>query len=182
MSVPLDRLYNFLHDISNRALLIYRWTPHGSKKLEDLKALTYTPYPNSLYLSDPAMICHDQEPLFYELYSESDIRSRLVNTARVDLEMSEKKEWERWDPAQIDFLSKLHLRGLIYYLIQLAHDKILILHSEKRSTQLQTYEDNGYIGVYYWSHAVIAADWFRYAAADPRLIVNFQPLQGAHQL
>ena len=177
MSVPLDRLYNFLHDISDRALLIYRWKTHGSKKLEDLEELTYTPYPKSLYISDPAMICHDQEPLFYELYSQSDIREWLVNRDRVDLDMSDKKEWDRWDPAQIDFLSTLHLRGLIYYLIQLAHDKILILHSEKRSEQLQKYEDNDYIGVYYWSHAIIAADWFRYAPVDPQLVVNFNLVQ-----
>jgi hypothetical protein len=174
MSVPLDRLYNFLHDISDRALLIYRWTPHGSKKLEDLKELTYTPYPNSLYISNPAMICHDQEPLFYELYPESHIRAWVVERDRIDSEIAGKNEH---DQLQIDFLSTLHLRGLIYYMIQIVYDKILILHSEKRSTQLQTYEANDYVGVYYWSHAVIAADWFRYASVDPRLIVNFDRVQ-----
>lgn len=173
MSVPLDRLYNFLHDISDRALLIYRWTPHGSKKLDDLKELGLTPFPNSLYISDPAMICHDQEPLFYELYSESDIRDWLIKRESAE----NQDRWDTWNQTQIDFLSTLHLRGLIYFLIQLAYDKILILHSEKRSTQLQTYEANDYVGVYYWSHAVIAADWFRYSEIDPKLIVNFNRIQ-----
>jgi hypothetical protein len=48
--------------------------------------------------------------------------------------------------------------------------KNLLLHSEKRSENLIKYEsDNELILVYYWSHAVIARDWFRYAQH-----VNFQ--------
>ena len=168
MSVPLDRLYNFLHDISDRALLIYRWTPHGSKKLADLQELTHTP--NWRDRTGPIMLCHDQEPLFYELYSESDIRSHMAVQQQIDT-------LKDWNPAQIDFLSRLHLRGIIYYFKLGTCDKILILHSEKRSAQLQKYEDNGYVGVYYWSHVLIAADWFRYAPIDPRLIVNFDHIQ-----
>ena len=172
MSVPLDRLYNFLHDISDRALLIYRWTPHGSKKLADLQLLECEP--DWRERSRPMMICHDQEPLFYELYSESDIRGQIMLQGKIDLESSGIKDWNQ---AQIDFLSRLHLRGLIYYSKLGTCDKILILHSEKRSAQLQTYQDNGYVGVYWWSHAVIAADWFRYAPIDPKLIVNFDHVQ-----
>jgi len=170
MSVPLDRLYNFLHDISDRALLIYRWTHHGSKKLADLEELM--PAADSAWRdkTKPVMICHDQEPLFYELYSELDIRSQIQLQQLID----EQKDWNQ---AQIDFLCRLHLRGLVYYSKLGTCDKILILHSEKRSKQLQTYEDNGYVGVYYWSHAIIAADWFRYAAVDPKLRVNFDHIQ-----
>ena len=43
-------------------------------------------------------------------------------------------------------------------------EKSLLLHSEKRSSNLEQYHRCGrIIGVYYWSHAVIARDWFRYA-------------------
>jgi hypothetical protein len=94
--------------------------------------------------------------------------------SKIDLESSGIKDWNQ---AQIDFLSRLHLRGLIYYSKLSTCDKILILHSEKRSAQLQTYQDNGYVGVYWWSHAVIAADWFRYASVDPKLTVNFDHVQ-----
>jgi hypothetical protein len=174
MSVPLDRLYNFLHDISDRALLIYRWTPHGSKKLDDLGELMEMPYPGWRDRTKPVMICHDQEPLLYELYSESELRSLITLKDQID---SEAEGTHDWNQAQIDFLSTLHLRGLIYYATLGTYDKILILHSEKRSKQLQTYENNGYVGVYYWSHAVIAADWFRYASVDPRLIINFDQIQ-----
>jgi hypothetical protein len=43
------------------------------------------------------------------------------------------------------------------------YDKCVLLHSEKRSTNLELYCNNQYISSYYWSHAFIALDWFRYA-------------------
>jgi hypothetical protein len=43
-------------------------------------------------------------------------------------------------------------------------EKSLLLHSEKRSQNVTLYhQDNKLIPVYYWSHAIIAQDWFRYA-------------------
>jgi hypothetical protein len=168
MSVPLDRLYNFLHDISDRALLIYRWTPHGSKKVSDLKQLLPTPADRATM---PIMICHDQEPLFYDLYTQSDLQQEMLR--QIPNDTTKVKAWH----AYIDILSKLHLRGLVHFDIQPVYDKMMILHSEKRSTQLQTYQDNDYVGIYYWSHAVIAADWFRYAEIDPKLIVDFDHMQ-----
>ena len=45
----------------------------------------------------------------------------------------------------------------------------ILCHSEKNSSQVELYEKNGFIGVYYWSHALIARDWFRYAEIDPGL-------------
>jgi hypothetical protein len=42
--------------------------------------------------------------------------------------------------------------------------KNILLHSEKNSTDLEKYQKhNQLILVYYWSHALIARDWFRYA-------------------
>jgi hypothetical protein len=43
-------------------------------------------------------------------------------------------------------------------------EKGLLLHSEQRSDNLKKYQHDGeLITVYYWSHAVIAQDWFRFA-------------------
>jgi hypothetical protein len=39
----------------------------------------------------------------------------------------------------------------------------LLLHSEQRSDQIARYQEDQFIPVYYWSHALIALDWFRYA-------------------
>jgi hypothetical protein len=42
-------------------------------------------------------------------------------------------------------------------------DRCLLLHSEQRSYNLDQYSSSQFIPVYYWSHAIIARDWFRYA-------------------
>jgi len=177
MSVPLDRLYNFLHDISDRVLFIYRWMPHGSKKLADLCQLIDYSQIHRKDKNQYPLICHDQEPLFYDLYTESDIRAQIQSflDATPDHNILEKI----WLQSNIDFLSKMHLRGAVFsYLDRFRiYDKMMILHSEKRSHQLQIYESNDYIGIYYWSHAIIAADWFRYASHDPRLKANFDHIQ-----
>ena len=66
MSVPLDRLYNFLHDVVDHDITIYRFWPHGSKKLEHLEPITE----NENWVQNmtrPMVIFHDQEPLnFYQ--------------------------------------------------------------------------------------------------------------------
>ena len=42
--------------------------------------------------------------------------------------------------------------------------KNILLHSEKRSQNVEKYSaGNELLPVYYWSHAIIARDWFRYA-------------------
>ena len=112
MSVPLDRLYNFLHDISDRALLIYRWMPHGSKKLADLKPLHSITGPQWSDRNMPAMICHDQEPLFYDLYTESDIRDQMFVILEniPDTDVGNRKNIL----SLLDVVPKLHLRGLVY--------------------------------------------------------------------
>jgi hypothetical protein len=78
MSVPLDRLYHYLGDCVNHDLLIYRWMPHGSTKLEDFCMLRGLPvetdqYHRRIYCHDcndhAVMICHDQEPGFQNRYS-----------------------------------------------------------------------------------------------------------------
>jgi hypothetical protein len=112
----------------------------------------------------------------YDLYSESHIRNQI----ELLFDPAEDNIQNHWLQLYIDFLSKMHLRGLIFTYIGdkfTVHDKVIILHSEKRSDQLQIYESNDYVGIYYWSHALIAADWFRYAPHDPRLKVNFTHVQ-----
>jgi hypothetical protein len=47
---------------------------------------------------------------------------------------------------------------------------VLLVHSEKNSRNLQRYEQQlNMAGVYWWSHAAIARDWFRYAEHDRSL-------------
>jgi hypothetical protein len=53
--------------------------------------------------------------------------------------------------------------------LSLCNTPVILIHSEKRSQNLDRYEQTKYLGVYYWCHAVIARDWFRYAKHDPVL-------------
>lgn len=135
MSVPLDRLYNFLHDHCDQDVLIYRWFPHGSRKVEDCKPLFY--YTRFQEIHKLPMICHDQEPL----------------------------KFSDWPP----IASKIGVfRHYVYNMFNL-YDRVLLLHSEQQSSELEKFTQSGAISVYYWSHALIARDWYRYADCDPVL-------------
>ena len=164
MSVPLDRLYHYLGDVVNHDLLIYRWSPHGSRKLEDLVPLKN--YSTSAWVNFPQIICHDQEPLAYDL-SNSQIRTEVLKFfSRDNLESLETD-------LAIEYCTKLHWRVMLYVFNQF--DKTLLLHSEQNSLEVSRFEQSGFVPVYHWSHAVIAQDWFRYAQHDP--VLTFDPLK-----
>jgi hypothetical protein len=77
MSVPLDRLYHYLGDCVNHDLVIYRWAPHGSRKLEDLTQLIN--YSSNQLQKTPLVIFHDQEPLDFLFYT----KEQLYNNAKL---------------------------------------------------------------------------------------------------
>ena len=147
MNIPLDRLYHYIENIAQEiygdCIIIYRFWPHGSKNITDLTTLRYL----SWYLKAifPAIWCNDQEPLDYEFYSK---HPRIHN-----------------DP----WSSILKFSNLFYTPKNLNYrpnifEKNLLLHSEKRSNDLKKYQlGTELLPVYYWSHALIARDWFRYA-------------------
>ena len=160
MSVPLDRLYNFLHDVVDHDITIYRFLPHGSKKLEDLNRLTSKP----ILIKDmttPHAIFHDQEPLNFDYWSLDDfvqIWHQYVDKLQLNPLYLEGK--------YVEYQKSLHLKGSTQPSL---YDYVLLVHSEKNSTETDIYLQHGFLPVYYWSHAVIAADWFRYAEHDPVL-------------
>jgi hypothetical protein len=166
MSVPLDRLYNFLYDIANRDdLVIYGFYPHGSRKLEDLKILSDIKEWSWLKLmTSPCLIFHDQEPLNYNLYSHDQFKD-YVDTYG-DYFPSENPK---------NLVISMHLRACVKMPAGV-YDQVLLCHSEKNSSELELYIQNGFIGVYHWSHALIARDWYRFADVDPKLIPNFDSI------
>jgi hypothetical protein len=146
MSIPLDQLYYYigsvLKNICNNRILIYRFYPHGSKKVENLTPL----YDNNSWVDRatlPTIICNDQEPLDYYFYN------------------LEKPFWE-------SSLEKIHRKKNITHTYHFGldyngiWDKLLLLHSEERSNHVDLYKNTRFIPVYYWSHAIIALDWFRF--------------------
>ena len=146
MSIPLDRLYHYIEsiaqDVCKSNIVIYRFYPHGSKKIEDLQRLTVYPWKTSVL--SPEIYCNDQEPLNYDYY-ESNPRAL---TTQIDQLVAQ------YLPSA--FLNNFRQLLSIW-------DRAILLHSEQRSANVEKYSYNGFIPVYYWSHAVISRDWFRYA-------------------
>jgi len=156
MSIPLDRLYHYIQSVAEQIrsdrVIIYRFYPHGSKNINDLNNL------KDLNCEDgakewldktisPSLWCNDQEPLDYEFYSRH-LRVKPENPLTSIL-----KSNGFYIPH-----TNLNYRRLSVF------EKHILLHSEQRSTNLERYyNDKELIPVYYWSHAVIARDWFRYA-------------------
>lgn len=145
MSIPLDRLYHYIESIAeeiyNNAIIIYRFYPHGSKKLDDFVPLTYSSW-QEMHLI-PGIHCNDQEPLNFNLYENYKFSN--VNDWITTLQLTSIK------------YNKYNLKRSFMY------DKSLLMHSECRSKNLEKYQQNHWIGIYYWSHALLALDWFRYA-------------------
>ena len=133
-----------MRDICNQDVLIYRFLPHGSRKIEDCCLLQES---GSDICTQVNMVCHDQETLDRTYYFDKiDYNFEISGTPYPIL----------------NILSK-HITT--HY-----HDIVLLLHSEMRSHDVEWFEQHGSIGVYWWCHAVIARDWFRYAEIDPKLL------------
>lgn len=140
MSIPLDRLYHYIESIAEEVrggpVVIYHFWPHGTKNIDNLIEFV-NPLTNRPDLIDqrrvkPRIICNDQEPLAFDLYTEypGNLLPQTLNKS---------------GPKSTNF------------------NQSILLHSEQRSHNVERYRNNQFIPVYYWSHAIIARDWFRYA-------------------
>ena len=155
MSVPLDRLYNFLQSLCNRDIIIYRWTPHGSRNLGDLHSLgTQFLSQIEILVTIPPMICHDQEPLNFDYWTQDNFVCHSMD--KFFESESVATQFAHW-----------HLRSALENRHK-AHvfKNTLLCHSELNSKELDKYTQNNFTGVYYWAHALIARDWYRYAQLD----------------
>lgn len=160
MTVPLDRLYDFLQAVCNKDIVIYRWMPHGSRKLSDLMPTRNLHHlKQAELLTKVYMICHDQEPLQYHAWSHEqfvDFSAGLMPEPR-----ALAQQFAHW-----------HLRLAFGFARANLYEKTLLCHSELNSKELETYENQNFVGVYYWAHALLARDWFRHAEVDPVLKAN----------
>jgi hypothetical protein len=143
MSIPLDRLYHYIESIAKEIrgdnVIIYRFYPHGSKNVDDLHCLSQ--HTIEQFVNCPHIICYDQEPLNYDSYKNVPIKLGIDFYG---------------DSAMLPSQNLRTRVGNIY-------DHCLLLHSEKSSSEVITYQQDQFVPVYYWSHALIARDWFRYA-------------------
>lgn len=153
MNIPLDRLYHFIETIAeqiyDQRVIIYRFWPHGSKNINNLDSL-HENFPWLTKVSSPAVWCHDQEPIDYE---QLQCQQRI---SKKKLDHAYKHALQKIDAYPLPIV------GLNFYKNIFA--KNLLLHSELQSQNVDRFVDTGeLIPVYYWSHAVIARDWFRFA-------------------
>lgn len=154
MNIPLDNLYQWIEGQCPSGALLYCFCPHGSKSITDLDFYrVYSSFEERLW---PNIICHDQEPLNYNFYNFFDRPTISKLRGSVDLDAEQ--------------VQQLNLRAATS--TSSIYDKIILIHSEKNSNDLDRYQQENYIGVHYWSHAVIARDWFRFALHDSRLQIK----------
>lgn len=169
MSIPLDRLYNYLDSLLDEDTIIYRFLPHGSKNLADLTILKI--YKNQWGV--PIAICHDQEPLNFDYYT---LPENVQPTIDRVIEYSAQRVTDSvpcWYYATVADAKMQLLNSNLRAALADAfnqYDNVLLIHSEQRSSEVEKYQRNNYIGIYWWSHALIALDWYRYAQHDPLLM------------
>ena len=151
MSIPLDRLYHYIENIAKEVrgddVLIYRFFPHGSKKIEDLGSLSESRDTfENIYLN-ANIYCYDQEPLDYARY--------IGGYEKIPGQLKRKKDFIDHGLELPDYNLRTGYGNM--------YDYSILVHSEQRSEEVKKYQSNFFIPVYYWSHAIIARDWFRYA-------------------
>ena len=132
-----------MQDNCNQDVLIYRFLPHGSRKIDDCTPLQLCTHRNV------KMFCHDQETLNYKDYVMLAVKP--VNSVQLSYSVFELA------------IRRNHTISNNF------HNQSLLLHSEMHSQDVKWFEQHYSVGVYWWSHAVIARDWFRYAKVDAAL-------------
>ena len=163
MNIPLDNLYHWIQGLAQHHVMLYVFRPHGSKDIFNLSHLK-TYQKNSVI---PTVICHDQEPLNfsdYEFDHDLDRLSRLLDKRKFS---SDEKEFEMLLYSNLSLFPKFNANWL--NVATVINDWFILLHSEKNSSDVDQFSQIGFKPVYYWSHALIARDWYRFAQHDRRL-------------
>mgnify|MGYP003334792784 CR=1 FL=1 len=167
-----ENIYHYLKSIIAHPRVLYLH-PYGSTQPENIEViaedLTKVSGPCPLF------IFYDQEPLNYNFYTEETCANALRQ--RWQLDTKKDKELTALQRSQkfIELYKKSHLRVATNVSYNL-NDLVLLVHSEKNSIELNLYENNNFVGVYYWAHALIARDWYRFAYYDNELKENFDDI------
>lgn len=169
MFVPFDQLYYFLEQSVNDDTVIYSFTVPGSRKMSDINLLHDYKKSAKERAMSILMLMHDQEPLNFGLYQSVD--EEFIN----QLTNEDYNYWKEIDstltPTDFALYRYTHWEehNLFRWRLSTIYDRWLLCHSELNSTNLKQYEEIGAVGVYWWSHALIAMDWYRFARLDSRL-------------
>ena len=70
MSIPTNNLYNFVTQALENKFLVKYFYPWGEKGFKNIIDNEEDSRPNGNYNDLSVLICHDQEPLDFDLYSD----------------------------------------------------------------------------------------------------------------
>ena len=169
MSVPTSNLYNFVTQALENKRLIKYFHPWGHKRFINIVDNEEDQQPNMSYSDMSVLICHDQEPLDFDLYSDQQFQKQLSQLFDNKLHQfpGYKERYQSLKRSLDKGVKNLNLRW------SYPESKVkywVLLHSELNSPQVIQYESTGLFKcAYWWSHAVIALDWYRFARYDTRL-------------
>ena len=170
MNVPLDNLYHWVDSLVPGPAILYVFHPHGSKKISNLEWLKS--YSQDSVYQFPAIFLNDQEPLDWNFYDDPEQYAEWFLRRRSNDPYEKTEETTRFI---LQNYSNLNFQSLQMCCQSMLFDRCVLIHSEKNSKDLAIYQQNNFLTVHYWAHAVIARDWYRFARLDSRLCVNSQP-------
>lgn len=167
MSVPTNNLYNFVTQaLENRFLIkyFYPWGEKGFKNITDNED-DFEIY-EKLYNKLSVVLCHDQEPLDFDLYSDNCLLEQL---SHITVDQAQDLAARGYKNLNLNLRWHQPYNRTNYW---------VLLHSELNSPQVIQYESTGLFKcAYWWSHALIALDWYRFARYDNRLTDKSQPIK-----
>jgi hypothetical protein len=174
MNIPLDNLYHWIQGLAQHPVILYVFHPHGSKDISDLKPLYEIS--NEMYLKHcmiPQIVCHDQEPLDYASHEwDHDLEriSAWYSTLKYGRGHGRPDTGTKLKMFLFFIKDPALSCGLTYLGVnQWDCDWVVLLHSEINSDDVEKFSHKKFLPVYYWCHAVLARDWYRFAQHDVRL-------------
>jgi len=174
MNIPLDNLYHWIQGLAQHPVILYVFRPHGSKDIFDLKM--FNPVHNAENLKElmiPNIVCHDQEPLDYASHVwDNDLEriSAWYSTTGPGQGLGRQDPGTGLKMLLFYIKDPALSRGLTYLGVnQWVFDWSILLHSEINSDDVEKFSHKKFLPVYYWCHAVLARDWYRFAQHDVRL-------------
>lgn len=167
MFIPLGRFYEFCRSMIDDDVVIYGFDPPGSKNISDCVMLAPNPRTHNDHTLFHLifMIVHEQEPLnfrYYQNLSLENLKKNRIASKAIPYMINPSKSDDIWN-----IRLKKNLAFLFYGVSRC--DVTLITHSEKNSPELEKYEKNNFVGIYWWAHVPIAQDWYRFAKVDRSL-------------
>jgi len=158
MSIPTNNLYNFVTQALENQYRVKYFSPYGQKKFHNVIDNIEDEDPYEEPREQNILLCHDQEPLDFDLYNDANLQKQVT-----ELKPSTPSLQKALDKGYKDLnLRWIHPTHKAKYWT--------LLHSELNSQELIKYESSGLFKcAYWWAHAPIAIDWYRFARYDTRL-------------